>query len=56
MRVTRGGSFHREDRYSDDFRSAAREQAWASWEKTYIGFRVAREMTVPRNPVPVPLE
>ena len=56
MRVTRGGSFHREDRYSANFRSAAREQAWASWEKTYIGFRVAREMTVPRNPVPVPLE
>ena len=55
-RVTRGGSFHREDRYSDDFRSAAREMGWSRWRKTYIGFRVAREMTVPRNPVPVPLE
>jgi len=55
-RVTRGGSFHREDRYSDDFRSAAREMGWSGWRKNYIGFRVAREMTVPRNPVPGPLE
>ena len=52
-RVTRGGSFHRDDRYSDDFRSSAREIAWARWTKNYIGFRVAREMTVPRNPVPL---
>ena len=45
-----------EDRYSANFRSAAREMGWVGWRKNYIGFRVAREMTVPRNPVPVPLE
>ena len=55
-RATRGGSFHMEDRYSANFRSAAREMGWVGWRKNYIGFRVAREMTVPRNPVPVPLE
>ena len=56
MRVTRGRSFHREDRYSADFRSAARDNGWAFWRKNYIGFRVAREMTVARILVPIPLE
>ena len=56
LRVTRGRSFYREDRYSDYFRSAARNNGWLGWTKNYIGFRVAREMTVPRNPARIPLE
>ena len=53
MRATRGGSFYLYDRYPADFRSSAREMAWTRWRKNYIGFRVAREMTVAQIPVPL---
>ena len=56
LRVTRGRSFYWKDRYSSDFRSAARHTARPGWGEHYIGFRVAREMTVPRNPARIPLE
>ena len=52
LRVTRGRSFYWKDRYSSDFRSAARNMA-RPWGKTYIGFRVAREMTVAQILVPL---
>ena len=53
LRVTRGRSFYWKDRYSDYFRSAARNNGWSSWRRPYIGFRVAREMTVAQIPVPL---
>ena len=53
LRVTRGRSFYWRDRYSDDFRSFARHMARPSWGEHYIGFRVAREMTVAQIPVPL---
>ena len=52
LRVTRGRSFYWKDRYSSDFRSAARNMA-RPWGNTYIGFRVAREMTVAQILVPL---
>ena len=53
LRVTRGRSFYWEDRYSADFRSAARHTARPGWRETYIGFRVARAMTVAQPLVPL---
>ena len=53
LRVTRGRSFYYMDRYSADFRSAARHTARPGWEKNYIGFRVARAMTVAQILVPL---
>lgn len=53
LRVTRGRSFHWEDRYSSDFRSAARYSVRPNWEENYVGFRVAREMTVAQILVPL---
>ena len=53
LRVTRGRSFYWKDRYSDDFRSAARHTARPNWGEHYIGFRVARDMTVAQIPVPL---
>ena len=53
LRVTRGRSFYWKDRYSDDFRSFVRHTARSGWGKPYIGFRVAREMTVAQIPVPL---
>ena len=50
LRVTRGGSFSL-GRFCS-FSRAAR----SGWGQYYIGFRVAREMTVPRNPARIPLE
>ncbi len=56
LRVTRGRSFYWKDRYSSHFRSAARHWGRPGWKRNYIGFRVARDMTVPRNPSRIPLE
>ena len=50
-RVIRGGSFDWMTRYSPQFRSAAREMG--RYRKDYRGFRVARDMTAPRHPVPL---
>ena len=55
-RVTRGRSFYWKDSYLHHFRSAARHRIPSGWQETYIGFRVARAMTVPRNPARIPLE
>ena len=53
LRVTRGRSFYWKDRYLSDFRSAARHTARPGWGQNYIGFRVAREMTVAQILVPL---
>ena len=52
-RVTRGASFYWKDRYPAHFRSAARNMAGSGWGENYIGFRVAREMTVAQILVPL---
>ena len=56
LRVTRGRSFYWKDSYPSYFRSAARNTARPGWGKHYIGFRVAREMTVAQEPARIPLE
>ena len=57
LRVIRGGSFDWEHLYSAEFYSSARDSGWPGWTKSYIGFRVARAMTVAQPPAPpVPLE
>ena len=56
LRVTRGRSFYYMDRYSAHFRSAARNRGRPGWSRPYIGFRVAREMTVAQDPARIPLE
>ncbi|MCE2450130.1 MAG: SUMF1/EgtB/PvdO family nonheme iron enzyme [Candidatus Latescibacteria bacterium] len=56
LRVIRGGSFSRNENLNPSaFRSALRRATWSGWRNryNYIGFRVAREMTVPTNPVPL---
>ncbi len=48
QRVTRGGAWH--DYYTRYFRSASRQKIRSGWRRAYIGFRVARTMSVVPNP------
>ena len=52
-RVTRGRSFYWQDLNAYYFRSAGRTHRGASTREHYIGFRVARAMTVAQEPVPL---
>ena len=57
LRITRGGSFSWNSSHSrSGFRSAARNTTFRRARYNDLGFRVAREMTVPRNPARIPLE